>query len=78
MTRRYMLTATVRLAALYYLTKERQVQSAARAHAGVECPHTGVTAGRLQKGQPASVVTLMSGRVRPAGDVYLSSDLYCT
>ena len=54
-------------AALYSLTRKRRVRSAARAHVGVEYPHTGVTAGRLRKGQPASTVTLMSGHVWPTG-----------
>ena len=67
-----------KLAAFCCSTKKRRVQSAVRAHVSVECPHAGVIAGCLRKGQPASVVTLTSGRVRPAGGVYLFSDLYCT
>ena len=65
-TRRYMLRATVRQAALYNSTRKRRVRSAMRAHAGVKCPHAGIAVGRLQKGQPASAVTLTSGRVRSA------------
>ena len=80
-TQRYMLRATVRLAAFYCSTKKRRVQSAVRAHAGVKCPYVGVTAGRLRKGQPASTVTLTLGCVRPAGlprETFTFSDLYCT
>ena len=61
----YMLTAAVRLAALHCSTRKQQVQLATGAHTGVECPHVGVTAGRLQKGQPTSAVTVTSGCVQP-------------
>ena len=47
-TRRYMLTATVRLAELHCLARKQRLQSAARAHMGVECPHVDVTAGGPQ------------------------------
>ena len=63
----YMLTATVRLAALHCSARKRRLQSTARAHAGVECPHTDVTVGSPQKGQPTYADVLTSGCVQSAG-----------
>ena len=78
MTQRYMLTATVRVAALHRSARKRQLQSAAQAHVGVKCPHADVTADGPQKGQPACTdVSLRAVRGFPAGDVYLFAGLHC-
>ena len=85
-TQRYILTTTVRLAELHCSARKRQLQSAARAHAGVECPHADVTAGgpRVARGRDrARIHGCTDVRPRavhesPVGDVYLSTGLYCT
>ena len=74
-----MLRVTVRLAAFYCSTKKRRVQSATQAHTRVSNVHTQVS---LREGtvrtRGYTDVRSRAARRSPAGDIYLSSDLYCS
>ena len=89
---RHMLKATVRLAALHCLARKRRLHvvqsslaSRTRAHSGVDCLRCPRVPLRCGSSTVEFVCTRGHSEVRthaergpPAGDIFLSADLYCT